>query len=385
MNNATKNLIKRVLIFLDKAVTLTVKNIAPKTLLLVRLDAIGDFILWLDTAKEYRRLYPDYKITLIANNVWADLAAELPYWDEVLHLDLQLFARKPLYRWKILRNIHKLGFEVAIQPTFSRLLLRGDSVIRATGALQRIGSAGDVSNITTLDKVISDKWYTYLVPAQSKPLMELCRNAEFVRNLSKQPYSAKLPVLPRLTKQHVSLEATNDYFIIFPAASWHGRQWPIEYFSYVLDKIHTLYGWKPVLCGSSADFRLCMAVASSSESICLNLSGKTSLLEFAEVIRGARLLIANETSAIHFSAAVSTPSVCILGGGHYGRFMPYPQDLAGIKPLSVSYNMPCFGCNWKCNQPHDWSGPVPCIGSVSIEEVLEAAHLAITQEASPNE
>ena len=39
--------------------------------LLIRQDAIGDFIIWLDTAKEYRKLYPqeEYKIILVGNKI----------------------------------------------------------------------------------------------------------------------------------------------------------------------------------------------------------------------------------------------------------------------------------------------------------------------------
>ena len=44
--------------------------------LLIRQDAIGDFMMWLDTAKEYRKLYPPdkYKIILAGNKIWCDLA-----------------------------------------------------------------------------------------------------------------------------------------------------------------------------------------------------------------------------------------------------------------------------------------------------------------------
>ena len=61
--------------------------------LLVRQDAIGDFVMWLDTAKEYRKLFPakKYKILLVGNSSWCDLADELPYWDQVLPIDSKKF------------------------------------------------------------------------------------------------------------------------------------------------------------------------------------------------------------------------------------------------------------------------------------------------------
>ena len=44
--------------------TSTSKNSFKKSIVLIRQDAIGDFIIWLDTAKEYRNLYPpnEYRI-----------------------------------------------------------------------------------------------------------------------------------------------------------------------------------------------------------------------------------------------------------------------------------------------------------------------------------
>ncbi len=340
---------------------------------IVRLDAIGDFVLWLDTAKEYSRIFPGKRIELIANSVWADLARELPYWSKVWSIDIGQLNRSPLYRWKTLRKIRQAGFKIAVQPTFSRVFLHGDSVIRASGAAQRIGSSGDLSNIRPGLKAISDRWYTALVPASQTALMELERNAEFLRNLTGQEFMAGLPKLPTLAALPEHLRLEEDYFIIFPGASWHGRQWPSGHFAQVLDQLHRRNGWRAVLCGSSSEWALCQSVVDISQATSVNLAGKTSLTELAELIRSSKLLISNETSAVHMAAAVGTPSVCILGGGHYGRFMPYPERVQGVKPKVAVHHMPCFNCNWSCRQVHDKSGPVPCISMVSVEQVLQLA------------
>ena len=57
------------------------RNNQLKLILIIRQDAIGDFVMWLDTAKEYRKLYPPdkYKIVLAGNKIWCDLAEELPF------------------------------------------------------------------------------------------------------------------------------------------------------------------------------------------------------------------------------------------------------------------------------------------------------------------
>ncbi len=57
-----------------------------EVVLLIRQDAIGDFVMWLDTAKEYRKLYHPINIELFwwVMQLWFDLAKGLPYWDEIL-------------------------------------------------------------------------------------------------------------------------------------------------------------------------------------------------------------------------------------------------------------------------------------------------------------
>ena len=346
--------------------------------MLVRLDAIGDFILWLDSAKEFRCLYPGRKITLCCNAVWSDLAALLPYWDEVWPIDLRRFNKESLYRKKLLRAIRRADFEVAIQPTFSRNFHEGDPVMRASRSNERIGSTGNLSNISKEKKTVSDRWYTHLVPASNEPLMELERNAEFISNLSGKAFKAELPKLQQLITLPDNLKVFGEYIIFFPGASWHGRQWPTVFFAEVLTHLHMSHGLQTVICGSSTERTLCQIVVDTARVKTVNLAGKTTLPELLELIRGARLLISNDTSAIHLAAVAGVRSVCILGGGHYGRFLPYPETVDGIKPLVAVKKMPCFNCNWQCNQEYDQSGAVPCISGISVEEVINLAEQALS-------
>jgi ADP-heptose:LPS heptosyltransferase len=344
----------------------------------IRLDKIGDFILWLDSAKALHKMYPKRRITLIANSTWVELAEKLPYWDEVLPIDVRRLRYNLLYRWQTMRKIRRQGFGLAIQPTFSRDFLTGDSVMRATGAPERIGFSSDNSNILQWEKRISDRWYTHLVSADSRPKMELERNAEFIRLMGVAGYQAMVARLPTVAILPDALQIKKAYFIVFPGASWNGKQWPIENFAALIRHICTNTGWQAVLCGSSVEHRLCSMLAKETPSPVLNLAGRTNLPEFVELIRGANLLIGNDTSAIHIASAVETPSVCIFGGGHFGRFMPYPANIEGCLPVGVYREMPCFNCNWNCNQPHTKNGPVPCISGVSVDAVIAAANAALT-------
>ena len=111
-------------------------------ILLIRQDLIGDFILWLDTAKEYRTMYPKekYKIILVGNELWCNLAEKFPYWDEVFPVNVNKFRTLSFYRFRILSQVTSLDSEIAIQPTFSREYYNGDALVRASKAPKKISS-----------------------------------------------------------------------------------------------------------------------------------------------------------------------------------------------------------------------------------------------------
>lgn len=363
-----------IIFILDSCAMIIVRKPAHSNgICLIRIDSIGDFILWLDAAKEFRNLYPNTKITLIANQSWSDLAALLPYWDEVIPVSRKKLTRNLAYRFKTLKQIRSFGFETAIQPAFSREYLRGDSLIRATGASHKIGSIGNLNNMTFWQKKISDKWYSQLIPATTEPLMELQRNAEVMIGIGAQNFCARIPEIPKLFDLPPQLKMNAPCFVIAPGASQAGRLWPIERFSEVLKRVATLTPFTPVVCGTQEECALCNDLIAKADVASVNLAGLTTLPELVEVIRHAEILISNESSFVHIAAAVKTPAVCILGGGHFGRFMPYMIENSDyIIPVPVYQRMDCFNCNWKCIQPHDKGKAMPCISGITVEQVMRA-------------
>ncbi len=341
-------------------------------MLLVRLDAIGDFILWLDAAKDIRKLFPQntYELTLLGNGAWTSVAEMLPYFDAVWSIDRRKFIRNPIYRFSIMIKIRRAGFHVVIQPTFSREFLFGDAVTRTSGAREKIGSRDDCSNIGSWQKRISDQWYTRLLPAADEPLMELIRNAEFMRGLGLNDFRADVPRMP----VHFSLPAgfeIKDYFVLSPGAGAVFRQWPISKFAELADRIYRATGWTAVICGSSDEKALGEGIERLSHAVAKNWCGKTTLPELIEIISRSKMLVGNETSAVHIAAAVGVPAICILGGGHYGRFVPYCVENGATDklPVVVTSNKDCFGCNWRCIYPLAKHDPAPCIRDVSVDEV----------------
>lgn len=379
-----KDLFKMLVLVGDSAV-MKLSGPAPRSqirkVLIVRVDVIGDFVLWLDAAKELRKIYPQdrYRITLLGNSAWTEVAKTLPYWDEVLDVDRVRFERNPLYRWKVLRRIQRTGFDVAIQPTYFREGYSGDAIVRLSGALQRIGSAGGYDNINKRFKKLSDRWYTKLVPAAVQPMTALERNAEFMRGMGLEKFRAGLPELSLGNKALKSFSSLpTSFYILCPGAGSPMRRWPTKRFAELAKRIYSEKGYKGLICGSHEDRVLGDKLASFVPDVPLdNVAGRTTLSEFCALVAQADLLIGNESSGIHLAAASGTPSVCIQGGGHYGLFVPYrfeTQEGAVSFPKVVTHNMKCFGCNWRCRYLLKKGNPAPCISKISTETVWAEVH-----------
>lgn len=349
--------------------------------LIVRLDLIGDFILWLDTAVAMASYYrkKGMHVILLANDDWSAMAEKLDIFDQVLTLNKSQYCSNLKYRIRMNTQIRNLNCTVAIQPAYSRELFSGDSVIRICGSRERVGSVGNLSNIRSWQKSISDNWYTRLIPADPGQKMELLRNAEFVSGLTGEKHISKVfdlatfnsfffPDTEKIVKKYID----GTYFLLSPGASFAGKRWPLEYFAQVAEYVHQKTGWRGVICGSQGE-------AGQAEILCelmgrslINLTGVTTLIDLALIVAGAKLVLANDTSTTHLAAAVGVPVVCIAGGGQYGRFVPYEVEALDGRPLPfcIIHRMNCFGCNWDCKFDVKAGDPMPCVGNVTVPEVL---------------
>jgi ADP-heptose:LPS heptosyltransferase len=356
--------------------------------LIIKIDAIGDAIVWLDTAKEYRKIYPSKKLVLLYNKAWEEIALKLPYFDEFIAFDSAQFWKSFLYRLQILSIINKHYFDVLVNPTYSRSFFYQDWLVNNIKAKEKIGSVGDYKNTNnTMAKLsrdfdtinpklrkIGDSWYSRLVAVSPKPEMELIRNAEFIRNAYGLNFKAQLPLFPFPLPVYEPLKNRN-YCVLFMGAATERRAWQVEKFAEIIDKIPA--DLEIVLCGGKGEayiYDQLMSLGTVQREL-INLFGKTTLIELFSIIKGAKFVITNETSASHITVATRTPSICILGGGHYGRFQPYQVEEIAEEdrkylPATVSLKMECFNCGWICK--YDLiGGRWKCVADIPVKMVEE--------------
>lgn len=364
-----KDMLKR---FIYKIVDLFVivkaveKN--SNSIIVVRIDAIGDFIIWQDAAKEYKKIFKNKSITLVCNALYFDLAKKTPYFDEVIPLDVKKFEKNLFYRFNFIRKIRSRQYFLAISPVYSRTFFGVDWIIKNIKANEKIGFDCDLSNISIVNKKTSDKWYTKLISAKKGPKMELVVNGEFVRALGMREFKVNSPNLGYLVNEN--FEAKEKYCVLFLGAGDIRRRWKVEYFVEVAEQIKDS---NIVLCGSKNELSLGNFFINNykGKMNVTNLIGKTSILEMIGIIKNADFCIGNESSGIHISSSLGIKNLCLLGGGHYGRFLPYVDENnsnIGITKIVTADYKECFGCNWNCKYSKE---KFPCIENIRVSEVIE--------------
>jgi ADP-heptose:LPS heptosyltransferase len=249
-----------------------------------------------------------------------------------------------------------------------------DMLLRSSDAEEIIGFDCDLSNILSAQKDISDRWYSRLIKTYPELRMELIRNADFIRSLGLKDFVSDVPKISPILDLPEQLQINVPYVVIFPGASWVPKMWPGSNFATLIRSLNTRYGLLCVLCGGTSEYELGREIiAQSGQGNTLNFAGLTKLTELVEIIRNAQFLFANDTSAIHIAAAVQTPSVCVLGGGHYGRFLPYEIEVPTVRkymPRVSIHQMDCFHCNWSCIHTSSINETVPCINNIAVQDVL---------------
>ena len=315
-----------------KIIHLKKRPIKENTLLIIRLDSIGDFILVQNFFNILRTdsIYRNYNISLCGNIIWKDLAeyCNKNTFNNYIWINRKKFKWNFRYKFEILKQVYLSGYEVAIETIFSREILFGDTIIKASKAKERIGSTGSRENKGKWKrKLFTDENYTKLITQSEENLFEFYRNKEFFEKLLKKKIDISKPMLD-FSSVRLNLSLTKDYIVIVPGAQEKARRWSEKKFAELIKSLLEAYPYDILMVGSAAEKETTKKILEEVKSERVqNLAGKTTLPELGKIISKAKLLISNDTSAVHFAASLNTRFVCISNGQRFGRFIPYPNEM----------------------------------------------------------
>ncbi|WP_019989160.1 glycosyltransferase family 9 protein [Rudanella lutea] len=305
----------------------------PETLLILRLDVFGDYLMFRGFLEQIRQspTYSGHRIIYCGNAAVRSVAEtfDSAFVDEFIWTDIYALSTNLQYRFRFVQQLRRLGVETVFCPTYSRVLVLDDFLAWASGATQRIGCRTDYVNIKRWEAALGDRLYTRLIDSGPGLLFEHERNRRIVEEFLQKPVRQYAIQLNPALAAEVPLP--QPYIVLSLGAGQEFRVWSAERFASVAYQLQREYpNHAVVLTGSPSEqvyadqFKRTNPLPEPT----IDLTGQLSIPQLAYVLSRASLLISNETGTVHLAAATQTPTVVISQGKSLIRWHPYPPELA---------------------------------------------------------
>ena len=214
-------------------------GVAGKKLLLVRLDDIGDYLLFRNSFALYKKSarWGGHEIVLLGNSAWKELfvALDREKADRVIWVDKEAFRRDASYRLALWTEVRKEGFGTVICPSRTRPLMLDDLFVLATGAEQRIATVNTF--IHPEWNQLSDSLYTDLFGGDDPLLHEFyfnmrfagwcCGEAAIGAPEARLPDASLLGQSPEIVYPF-ERKMTEPYILCFIGSSTKSKRWPVK-------------------------------------------------------------------------------------------------------------------------------------------------------------
>jgi len=350
-----------------------------KKVLLIRPDKIGDFVLFSGVLPGYRRIYPGHRLDLVCSPAAAQLARSCPLLGRVIPLDEMRFHIKSpgaaLYTARLLARLNAARYDIIVHTAVCGRY-PGDMVARFVSAPEKIafdlpGYEGYPGQRDRRGRI-----FTRVVRGAEGSLSEIERNIELLRALGDVGDLSGLPIVWPKGETDPAVEeilasaglAGGDFAIFSPGAKQPERLWPEASWAALVDWIMEQGIVRAVLfTGTREEGPLTKTILGrirDHRDQCLDLAGRIGVSQLVQLVRRARLVVSVESGTIHIAAALGVPNLCLLGGGHFGRFYPYGDP---ARNRSVYSEMDCFGCDWHCLYDR-----ALCMEGITLEAVQSA-------------
>ncbi len=318
----------------------------------LRPDAIGDNVLASSMLPCIRQYFFEAHIIVVCQSHVAELYQTCAHVDEVIAFNRgRLLSNDIEYRNSLFKKLRELKISICFNSVFSSDQLT-DVLASACAAKETIGFVGNLNNMPSDWHACRRPIYTKLLENGCEKLNELQRHQLFLKNLEIEAADLQAQVWISDEDSDFADKLFNQLGIdgaraIALFAGVRGEVRSSHCYGEALRTILKENDYSILALGAIEDFEINqMNLTRAGGRNSANLSGKCTIRQSAAILKRCKLAVGAETGLAHIACAVGTPNVILLGGGHFGRFMPYsPETSAVVNPLE------CFGCNWQCKYP----------------------------------
>ena len=314
-------------IFFVSAFTMTsFLNTPPTRILVVTLRFLGDTLLVTPLLSSLKQAYPSAQIdVLLPKNTAAMLegnpaVAQLittpakPTWKENLSLFKKIFHQYDL----------AICTQAGDRPTLYSFL----------ASSKRIGFVPQKSQTGWFKRYLFQKWLEFDTQ-KTHTVLEVLKLCQLLKIVPVYELTAPQPDLSgfEIIK---SLNLPDNYVVLHPMPQWRYKQWTPEGWAAIADYCQQ-QGLKVFISGSSIAAELDYIANLQLPTDTLNLAGRLSLAQLAQVISGAKLFIGCDTGITHLAAATGVATIALFGPSDPVKWTPWPIGYHSDKPPFVSH------------------------------------------------
>jgi ADP-heptose:LPS heptosyltransferase len=265
-------------------------------ILIIKLSALGDFVLSVGPMQAIRAAHPQAELILLTTKALAPLAEATGLFSHIW-LDERPKLWRPDLVLALRRRLRSGGFERVYDLQTSN---RTDQYFRLFWPgpwPEWSGTARGCSHRDT--NTARGTWHT----------VETQRTQLAAAGITTVPLSD----LSCWQSDIAHLNLPQDYAILLPGGAPHRpeKRWPAEHFATLAARL-VGQGLTPVIVGGPPEAEPARIIMEACPQA-LSIIGQTSLLDLASVMRGARLVVGNDTGPMHIASLVGPPCIVLFG------------------------------------------------------------------------
>jgi len=358
-----------------------------RKILVVKLDHIGDCIIAFPALRRLKQCFPNARITVLTSRASQSVWALEPSVTETIEFDF-FHARSALGElklsdtdWRKLRErLLPEQFDLAVDL---RKHPETRTVLQHTGARYLAGF--DHRNLFAwLDIAIDwggDQAFARKRQHTADDLINLVDAIAAACESDRQVIAAPPRNLPPALARKLDKLAGKALICVHPAAGNAMKQWPVEYFASVLDRLIEADGAQIVLVGAPGEEAVADELLSGlrhPEAV-TSLIGKLPLADLPALLARASLFLGNDSGPKHIAAGLGVPTV----GIHSGTVDVREWGPIGPNAVAVVREMVCSPCY--LSNPEDCRRGLACLRQLSPETVYDACRrlLLLSAPAQP--
>ena len=326
-----------------------------KRVLVIRFSSIGDIVLCSPVLRNLKKQFPDLQIDVLTKKEFAFVWDKNPYIKNVLKWgvseDVQIWKQEP---YDMILDLHNNARSLRVK------LRRWDCPA------------------ISVNKQNLAKW---LLVTFNKPVIKIkpihLRYAEMLRDLGITDDEMGLEYFgcEDLTDENLMSQDFDgwpkSYFAIALGGSFLTKQIPKETYFRFFETVKK--GEVFILLGGSGDIAMAKSIKTKFPKNCINLCGKLTLGQSAEIVKNAKVLISGDTGLAHIGAALGKPIIWVWGSTtpELGMLSPEKPNAGSIVSMEVE-GLKCRPCS-KLGYTNCPKGHFKCMdhNPIQIRENLE--------------